>query len=272
MASKRVTPSEFREMKARGEKIAMLTSYDTLMAQMVDESGIDAILVGDSLAMVVAGYENTLPISMDAMIYHTEIVSRSVKRALVVGDMPFMSYQVGLTEALINAGRFIQEGRAQAVKLEGGRAVANTIRRIVRSGIPVMGHLGLTPQAVYKFGGYSIQGATPEQAQAMLDSAKSLEENGIFALVLEKVPAELAAQIADELEIPVIGIGAGPKCDGQILVAHDMLGIFDRFKPKFVKRYAEIGKDMRSAFDDYIKEVKDGVFPGPEHSYEAKKS
>ena len=267
MAEKRVTSYSLREMKARGEPIAMLTAYDYLTAEMVDQAGVDIILVGDSLAMVVAGYENTLPIGLDAMIYHTEIVARAAKRALVVGDMPFMSYQIGPSEALASAGRFITEGRAQAVKLEGGRAMAPTIRRIVRSGIPVMGHIGLTPQSVYKFGGYRLQGRTAEEAQALLDSARALEENGIFALVLEKVPADVAGRIRDALEIPVIGIGAGPQCDGQVLVIHDMLGLNDKMHLKFVKCYAALGQEMRRALDQYVKEVKGREFPGAEHSY-----
>ncbi|MCX7017364.1 MAG: 3-methyl-2-oxobutanoate hydroxymethyltransferase [Candidatus Sumerlaeota bacterium] len=267
MAPKRVTADSLREMKANGQKIAMLTAYDCLMAQMIDEAGADIILVGDSVAMVFAGYENTLPMTMQAMIYHTEIVARCAKRALVVGDMPFMSYQVEPSQALANAGRFIQEARAHAVKLEGGRAMATTIRRIVRSGIPVMGHIGLTPQSVYKFGGYTMQGSTPEEAQALIESAKVLQDNGIFALVVEKVPSDVAARIAETVEVPVIGIGAGPGCDGQVLVAHDMLGMFERFKPKFVKRYAQVGAEMRKAFDQYVKEVKSGEFPDAEHSY-----
>ena len=267
MAPKRVTADSLREMKANGQKIAMLTAYDCLMAQMIDEAGADIILVGDSAAMVFGGYENTLPMTMQAMIYHTEIVSRCTKHALVVGDMPFMSYQVEPSQALANAGRFIQEARAHAVKLEGGRAMATTIRRIVRSGIPVMGHIGLTPQSVYRFGGYSMQGNTPEEAQALIESAKVLQDNGIFALVVEKVPSDVAARVAEALDIPVIGIGAGPRCDGQVLVAHDMLGMFERFKPKFVKRYAELGAEMRKAFGEYVNEVRSGAFPDAEHSY-----
>ncbi len=267
MAIHRLTTTDLRDMKKRGEKIAMLTAYDCLTAEMMDDEGIEMILVGDTLAMVFAGHDTTLPITMESMIYHTEIVSRSTKRALVVGDMPFMSYQIGPTEALNNAGRFIKNGRAHAGKLEGGRGMTTTIRRIVRSGIPVMGHIGLTPQSVYRFGGYKVQGKTPEEQQALLDSAKALEDQGIFALVVESVPSEIGARITEALEIPVIGIGAGVGCDGQVLVAPDMLGMFTKFKPKFVKRFANLSSEMRKAFSDYIKEVKDGSFPDEDHSY-----
>jgi 3-methyl-2-oxobutanoate hydroxymethyltransferase len=267
MSEKRVTEPSLREMKKQGEKIAMLTAYECSMAELIDDSGVDVILVGDTLAMVFAGYENTLPVTMDAMIYHTEIVARSAKRAMVIGDMPFMSYQVNAERALDNAGRFIKEARAQGVKLEGGRAMVPTIRRIVRSGIPVMGHIGLTPQSVYKFGGFKLQGRTPADAQALLDSAKALEDNGIFALVVECIPADVAARISETLEVPVIGIGAGPHCDGQVLVTPDMLGIFDKFRPKFVKRYATVADEMRKAFRTYVKDVKEGVFPDDEHTY-----
>jgi len=262
-----ITTATLREMKAAGQKIAMLTAYDFLMAEMMDQSGVDVILVGDSLAMVIGGHDITMPVTLEMMIYHTGMVARATKRAMVVADMPFMTYQVSPEKALINAGRLIQEGGAQAVKLEGGRAMASTIRRIVRSGIPVMGHIGLTPQSVYKFGGYKVQGGTPAEAQRLLESAKVLEENGIFALVVEKVPADVTRQITNELQVPVIGIGAGPHADGQVLVAHDMLGIYEKRKIKFVKKYAELGAQMRSAFAAYSKEVKDGVFPSEEHSY-----
>lgn len=263
----RVSGATLKEMKATGQKIAMLTAYEFTMAQMMDQAGIDVLLVGDSLAMVVGGHENTLPATMDIMVYHTDMVARAVSRAMVVCDMPFMTYQVSAEKTMINAARIIQEGGAQAVKLEGGRAMAPTIRRIVRAGIPVMGHIGLTPQSVYKFGGYKVQGSTPEEAQRLIESAKALEDNGIFALVVEKVPAEVTRKISEELSVPVIGIGAGPHCDGQVVVSYDMLGMFETFKPKFVKRYAELAKDVRAACAQYAKEVKEGSFPGTEHSY-----
>lgn len=264
----KITTSVLRKMKADGKKIAMLTAYDYLSAQILDEAGIDIILVGDTLGMVVAGYETTIPVTMQQMLYHTEIVSRAVNRAMVVGDMPFMSYQVTPEEALRNAGRFMAEGRATAIKLEGGRAMAPTIKKIIRAGIPVMGHIGLTPQSVYKFGGYNLQGKDSEEAQRILDGAKALQDAGIFAIILEKIPLELSRRVTEKLEIPTIGIGAGPHCDGQVLVQHDMLGIFDKFHPRFVKRYAEIGKLMHDAFKQYIDEVRDGRFPNKEHSYE----
>lgn len=267
MPTARVTTASMKEMKKSGQKISMLTAYDFVMAEMMDQSGVDCLLVGDSLAMVVGGHETTLPMTMEIMLYHTEMVARAAKRAMVVGDMPFMTYQVSPEKALTNAAQFIQTGGAQAVKLEGGRAMAPTIRRIVRAGIPVMGHIGLTPQSVYKFGGYRVQGSTPEEAQRLIDSALALEENGIFALVVEKVPADVARRITEELSVPVIGIGAGAHCDGQVIVAHDMLGMFEKFKPKFVKRYAELAGVMRGAFEAYSRDVKEGKFPSEGHSY-----
>lgn len=263
-----VTTTTLRKMKREGKKIAMLTAYDFLSAQILDEAGIDIILVGDSVGMVVAGYENTLPVTMDNMIYHTEIVARAARRAMVIGDMPFMSYQVNPEEALRNAARFLTEGRAKAIKLEGGRAMAPTIKKIIRAGIPVMGHIGLTPQSVYKFGGFRLQGRQPEDAQRILDAARSVADAGVFALILEKIPSELAEQVTATLDIPTIGIGAGPHCDGQVLIQQDMLGLFDRFRPRFVKRYAEIGQTMRQAFEAYIQDVREGRFPADEHSYE----
>jgi len=268
MRAKTVTTSVLRQMKADGEKIAMLTAYDYPTAEILDSVGVDIILVGDTLAMVFAGYDTTLPITLENMLYHTEIVSRAVRRAMVVGDMPFMSYQVNPEQALINAGRFMKEGRAHAVKLEGGRRLVPTIKKIVGAGIPVMGHIGLTPQSVHKFGGFKLQGRTPEEAQRILESAKALEDAGCFALVLEKIPQQLARRVTESLSIPTIGIGAGPHCDGQVLVIHDMLGIFDKFRPRFVKVYAEIGRMMRQACQQYVEEVKAGVFPTAEHSYD----
>ncbi|MBI1746862.1 MAG: 3-methyl-2-oxobutanoate hydroxymethyltransferase [Acidobacteria bacterium] len=267
MAGK-ITTAVLQEMTARGEKIAMLTAYDYLTAEIIDKVGVDVILVGDTLAMVVAGHETTLPITLENMLYHTEIVARATKRALVVGDLPFMSYQVSPEQALVSAGRMMKEGRAHAVKLEGGRRMVPTIKRIVGAGIPIMGHIGLTPQSVFKFGGYKLQGGTANEAQRILESAKALENAGCFALVLEKIPQGLAARVSEALTIPTIGIGAGPHCDGQVLVLHDMLGIFEKFHPKFVKVYANLGPLMRDAFSRYVADVKQGVFPAPEHSYD----
>ncbi len=264
----KITTSVLREMKAGGKRIAMLTAYDYLSAEILDEAGIDIILVGDTLGMVFAGHETTLPVTMQMMLYHTEIVTRAVKRAMVVGDMPFMSYQITPEEALRNAARFMAEGRANGIKLEGGRAMVPTIKKIIRAGIPVMGHIGLTPQSIYKFGGYHLQGKDAVEAQRILDGAKALEDAGIFALILEKIPMELAKRVTEKLSVPTIGIGAGPHCDGQVLVQHDMLGIFDKFRPRFVKRYAELGKTMREAFKEYIDDVREGRFPNKEHSYD----
>lgn len=265
--NERVTTTVLRKMKREGVRIAMLTAYDYLSAEMLDEVGMDVILVGDSVGMVVAGYENSLPVTMDMMVYHTEIVSRAVKRAMVVGDMPFLSYQVNVEDALRNAGRLITTG-AQAIKVEGGRAMVPTIRKMIRAGIPVMGHIGLTPQSVYKFGGFRLQGKSPEDAQRIFDAARSLEDAGVFALILEKIPQDLARRVTESLAIPTIGIGAGPHCDGQVLIQQDMLGIFEKFRPRFVKHYAEIGEIMREAFKQYMDEVRDGTFPADEHSYE----
>jgi len=263
----KVTTATVREMKKKGEKIAMITAYDYPTAAVVDEAGIDLILVGDSLAMVVLGYVSTLPVTMDVMIHHTKAVTRAVSRALVIGDMPFMSYQASVDEAVRNAGRFLQEAGAQAVKLEGGREVAEVTRRIAAAGIPVMAHLGLTPQAVHQLGGYKVQGKGDDAANRILEDAKILEEAGAFAVVLECVPAELGRVITETLSIPTIGIGGGIHCDGQVLVLHDILGMFERFTPKFVKKYANINAQMKEAVGKYIDEVRGGQFPGPEHSF-----
>jgi len=267
MAEKKLTISNLAEMKKKGEKITMLTAYDCLMASQLDDCGIDLILVGDSVGNVLLGYENTIPVTMDEMIHHCRAVTRGVEKAMVIGDMPFMSYQVSEEEAVRNAGRFLKEAGAEAVKLEGGKEVSKTIKTIVGSGIPVMGHLGLTPQSVYKFGGYGVRGKDEEQASKMLEDARELEEAGVFSIVLEKIPAKLAKKITHEVNIPTIGIGAGVDCDGQVLVTHDMLGLFEKFKPKFSKRYAEVGKEMKECYRKYIEEVKNKVFPTEEHSY-----
>jgi 3-methyl-2-oxobutanoate hydroxymethyltransferase len=262
----KMTVKRFRLMKSE-EKIAVLTAYDHLMARLLDQTGIDAILVGDSAGMVIAGQPTTLPVTMDEMIYHTRTVRRGVEHALLIGDMPFMSYQTSIADALHNAGRFLQEGGAQAVKVEGGRHMAETIRRMTQIGIPVMGHLGLTPQSIHQFGGYGIRGKEPEEAQRLLEDAQIIAEAGCFSLVLEKVPSDLARQITEQVAIPTIGIGAGPHCDGQVLVTHDMLGLFEEFRPKFVRQYARLAEAMRQAFQAYIQDVKGGTFPGPEESF-----
>lgn len=263
----RVTTATVREMKRKGEKITMLTAYDYPTAVVLDEAGIDILLVGDSLAMVVLGYDSTLPVTMEEMIHHTKAVVRGTKRAMVVGDMPFMSYQASVADAVRNAGRFLQEGGAQAVKLEGGREVAETVLKITQSGIPVMAHLGLTPQSVHQLGGYKVQGKEEKVAKKIMEDAKILEEAGAFSLVLECVPKGLAEEITKNLSIPTIGIGAGVHCDGQVLVVHDMLGLFERFTPKFVKKYANLNVQIKEAVKTYIDEVKKGTFPDDAHSF-----
>lgn len=261
------TVSTFKEQKAKGEKISMLTAYDYSTAKLMDEAGINGILVGDSLGMVVLGYEDTLPVTMEDMIHHTAAVCRGAKNTLVVGDMPFMSYQVSVEEAVYNAGRLMKEGRCQAVKLEGGASVCPQIRAITNASIPVMAHIGLTPQSINAFGGFKVQGKSEEAAKKLLEDAKAVEEAGAFAVVLECVPAKLAELISKSISIPTIGIGAGAGCDGQILVYQDMLGLFSDFTPKFVKKYANVGEMMTQAFRDYIAEVQEGTFPAPEHTF-----
>jgi len=262
-----ITIEDLRTMKARGEKIACLTAYDFPTARILDQAGIEVILVGDSAANVVAGESTTLPITMEEMLYHTRIVSRAVKNALVIADMPFLSFQVSADETVYNAGCFLKAGAA-GVKLEGCRPVCDTIGRLVDLGIPVMGHLGLTPQSVHQLSGYKLQGKQESDAAAMVDAARVLETRGCFSVVLEKIPATLGLAITRALSIPTIGIGAGPDCDGQILVLHDMIGLFEDYHPKFVKRYAEVGNAIRSAVGAYRAEVKNGQFPGPQHSFE----
>lgn len=267
----RVTTAALMEMKARGEKIAMLTAYDYPTACLLDEAGIDMLLVGDSVGNVVLGYDDTLPVTMEEMLHHTRAVARGARRAMVVGDLPFLSYQVSLPEAVLNAGRFLKEGGAQAVKLEGGSERAEVVRLLVETGIPVMGHIGLTPQSVHQLGGYRVQGKDEAAARRLLESALALEEAGVFALVLEAVPAALAAQVTSRLRVPTIGIGAGRDCDGQVLVAHDMLGLSGRV-PKFVKQYAALGDTVKEAVRAYRADVKNGSFPGPEHCYDVPKT
>lgn len=261
------TVSTFREQKAKGEKISMLTAYDYSTAKLMDEAGINGILVGDSLGMVMLGYEDTLPVTMEDMIHHTAAVCRGAKNTLVVGDMPFMSYHVSVEEAVYNAGRLMKEGRCQAVKLEGGASVCPQIRAITNASIPVMAHIGLTPQSINAFGGFKVQGKSEEAAKKLLEDAKAVEEAGAFAVVLECVPAKLAELISKSISIPTIGIGAGAGCDGQILVYQDMLGLFSDFTPKFVKKYANVGEMMTQAFRDYIADVQEGSFPAPEHTF-----
>ena len=265
---KKVTTLTFRQKKERGEPITMLTAYDYPTAMAIDKAGIDSILVGDSLGMVVLGYENTLPVTMDEMLHHARAVSRGAKSALLVGDMPFMSYQVSTEEAVRNAGRFLQQAGMDAVKLEGGRERADAVRAIVGTGIPVMGHLGLTPQSVHQIGGFRAQGKTASAAKRLLEDAKILEDAGAFSLVLESVPAQLAEYISKQISIPTIGIGAGAGCDGQVLVTHDLLGLFERFTPKFVKQYANLHEVMNKAFADYLDDVETKRFPAVEHTVE----
>jgi len=262
----KVTTLTFRQKKERGEPISMLTGYDYPTALALDQAGVDAILVGDSLGMVVLGYENTLPVTMEEMLHHSRAVARGAKSALLVGDLPFMSYQVSIEEAVRNAGRFLQNGGMDAVKLEGGREREATVRAIVGAGIPVIGHLGLTPQSVHQLGGFRAQGKTALAAQRLLEDALLLEEAGCFSLVLESVPAQLATYISGQLSIPTIGIGAGAGCDGQVLVTHDLLGLFERFTPKFVKKYANLNAEMKKAFAEYIAEVQTSQFPAAEQT------
>ncbi len=265
---KKVTTALLRQKKARGEPITMLTAYDYPTALAEDRAGIDSILVGDSLGMVVLGYQNTLPVTMDDMLHHARAVARGATYALLIGDMPFMSYQVSTAEAVRNAGRFLQEGGMEAVKLEGGRERLDAIRGIVGAGIPVMGHLGLTPQSVNQLGGFRPQGKSALAAKRLLEDALLLEEAGCFGIVLESVPARLAQLVSQKLSIPTIGIGAGIGCDGQVLVTHDLLGLFDRFTPRFVKKYANLHAEMQRAFTEYIADVQRREFPAAEHSLE----
>ena len=257
----------FRNAKQKNERLTMLTAYDYSTAKLIDASGIDSVLVWDSLGMVMLGYEDTLSVTMEDMIHHTKAVARGVKEALVVSDLPFMSYQTCVYDAVVNAGRLIKEGRAQAVKLEGGLEVCPQIKAIVEASIPVMAHLGLTPQSVNAFGGFKVQGKDEEAARSLIEQAKAVEAAGAFAVVLECIPAKLAELITKSISIPTIGIGAGNGCDGQVLVYQDMLGLYSDFTPKFVKRYAEIGPQMENAIEDYISEVKSGAFPAAEHTF-----
>ncbi|MFZ3172550.1 MAG: 3-methyl-2-oxobutanoate hydroxymethyltransferase [Carboxydocellales bacterium] len=263
----RVTTTALRRLKEAGKKVTVLTAYDYSTAKILDAAGVDVLLVGDSLGMVMLGYDSTLPVTMADMLHHTKAVARGTKQALVVADMPFMSYHVSAAESVRNAGQFLQEAGAQAVKLEGGQEMVDTAKAIIRAGIPVMGHLGLTPQQVHQLGGYSVQGRDEAQARKILADAKLLEEAGAFALVLECVPAPLAKLISETINIPTIGIGAGAGCDGQVLVIQDLLGLYSDLTPKFVKRYANLNEPITAAVKAYIQEVREGIFPGPEHTF-----
>jgi 3-methyl-2-oxobutanoate hydroxymethyltransferase len=263
----KVTIHTLQTMKQRGERITMLTAYDYPTALLLDQSGIDMILVGDSLGMVVHGFENTLPVTMDMMIMHCQAVRRGTKRAFLVGDMPFMSYQTSREDAKRNAGRLLSEGGVDAVKLEGGQHMADTVRDLVEIGIAVQGHIGLTPQSVSALGGFKAQGKSLDAARKLIDDARTLEEAGAFSIVLESLPARLAGLVSRKIGIPTIGIGAGAGCDGQVLVTHDLLGLFDRFTPKFVRQYAQIGQTMRDAFAAYREDVQAGTFPAVDHSF-----
>jgi len=263
----RVTIIDIKEMKQKKEKIPMLTAYDYMTAKMVDESGVPLILVGDSLGMVMLGYESTIPVTMDEMIHHTKAVVRGAKQALVIGDMPFMTYHTSISDALHNAARFIQEGGSQAVKLEGGEVVAEQVRRLVECGIPVMGHIGVTPQSMHQLGGFKARGKVVEEAKKLLNDASVLEEAGAFAIVLECTPAPLSKLITQKLTIPTIGIGAGPDCDGQVQVISDILGLYTEFVPKHAKRYAKLAGEIKTAVADYVSEVKALSFPTAEQSY-----
>jgi 3-methyl-2-oxobutanoate hydroxymethyltransferase len=263
----RKTILDIKKMKIEGEKITVLTAYDYGMASIMDECNIDIILVGDSLGMVVLGYDTTLPVTMEDMLHHTKAVSRAAQNALIVADMPFLSYQVSPEVALSNAGRFLKEANAQAIKLEGGQEQVETVHKITCAGIPVMAHLGLTPQSIHQIGGYKVQGKKEDAARKIVEDAKILEEAGAFSLVLECIPEGLASEITHSLTIPTIGIGAGVNCDGQVLVINDMLGIYDRFTPKHVKKFANLNLEIKKAVKTYIAEVKHGAFPNSEHSF-----
>jgi len=265
--SEKVTTTKLLQLKQKGEKIAAVTCYDWTFARIVEEAKADVVLVGDSLGMVMLGYENTLPVTVDEVLHHTKAVKRALTRPLLVADMPYLSYEVDAKEAVRNAGRLVKEGGAEAVKVEGGIEVAPVIKELVKTNIPVMGHLGLTPQAIHRLGGYKVQGRLPKDAEKMLTDAKVLEGAGVFAIVLEAVPSELAREITRKVSVPTIGIGAGPHTDGQILVLHDLLGLYGDSSPRFVKRYAELRKESLKALQAYCREVRETSFPRAEHEY-----
>ncbi|MFX0044756.1 MAG: 3-methyl-2-oxobutanoate hydroxymethyltransferase [Candidatus Hermodarchaeota archaeon] len=264
----RKTTHSIRLMKKKGKKIVMLTSYDAPTAKILSDCGVDMILVGDSVGNTLLGYESTVPVTLDDVIHHSAAVARAKPNCLIVGDMPFMSYKVSVEQALENCGLMLQEGGAEAVKIEGAGRATEIVRAVVDSGIPVMGHIGLTPQSIYEFGGYRIQGRTADAAKELVEQARSLEDAGVFSMVIELVPSETAKVITESVEVPTIGIGAGPHCDGQVLVLHDMLGLFQDFKPTFVKRYANIHEVIVNAVGEYSKEVREGIFPDNDHSFE----
>jgi 3-methyl-2-oxobutanoate hydroxymethyltransferase len=265
--SSRKTILDIKKMKGLGEKITVLTAYDYAISSILDECGIDMILVGDSLGMVVLGYDTTLPVTMEDMLHHTKAVSRAAQNSLVIADMPFLSYQISPHLALANAGRFLQEAGAQAVKLEGGRETAETVRKITSAGIPVMAHVGLTPQSIHQIGGFKVQGKKEDAALRIIEDAKILEDAGAFSIVLELIPEKLAEEITKSISIPTIGIGGGIYCDGQVLVINDMLGLYDKFTPKHVKKYANLNPEIKKAVKSYISEVKNCTFPDSEHSF-----
>lgn len=265
--SSRKTILDIKKMKELGEKITVLTAYDYAMSSILDECGIDIILVGDSLGMVVLGYDTTLPVTMEDMLHHTKAVSRAAPNSLIVADMPFLSYQVSPEQALANAGRFLQEAGAQAIKMEGGRETAETVRKITSAGIPVMAHIGLTPQSIHQIGGFKVQGKKEDAAHRIIEDAKILEEAGAFSIVLELLPEKLAEEISKSITIPTIGIGGGVHCDGQVLVINDMLGMYDKFTPKHVKKFANLNPEIKKAVQSYITEVKNCTFPDKDHSF-----
>ncbi|MFO7891204.1 MAG: 3-methyl-2-oxobutanoate hydroxymethyltransferase [bacterium] len=267
MERKKMTVPLLTKMKEKNDKITCLTAYDWCFASLLDAAGIDLILIGDSASMVFAGNKNTLPATMEQMIYHSQVVSRGVKQALVITDMPFLSYQISPETALQNAGRFVKECGVEGVKVEGGEYIAETIRKIVTTGIPVMGHLGLTPQSIHKFGSYTLQGKNEKNAKRIIKDAKILEEAGAFSIVLEKIPSTVAKEVTLSVSIPTIGIGAGPYCDGQILVTHDMLGLFETFKPKFARKYEDLGPAIKKAVENYINDIKNKKFPNDKESF-----
>ncbi|HKJ13829.1 MAG: 3-methyl-2-oxobutanoate hydroxymethyltransferase [Desulfobulbaceae bacterium] len=264
---KKLTIQDIISMKKNGERISMLTAYDASFAGLIDAAGIDMVLVGDSLGMVLLGYNSTIPVTMEEMLHHCRAAGRGVKRAVLVGDMPFMSYQVSQNEAISNAGRFLKEAGCDAVKLEGGTEICDTVKAIVKAGIPLMGHIGLTPQTASQLGGYRVQGRDADSARRLLQSARDLEAADVFAIVLECIPAQLSEAITRMVSIPTIGIGAGKHCDGQVLVTHDMVGMFEKFNPSFVKQFAKLAPQIKDAVADYNKEVKNGSFPAEEHSF-----
>jgi 3-methyl-2-oxobutanoate hydroxymethyltransferase len=266
--AKKVMTLTLQEMKQRGEKIAVLTAYDALFARLEDQAGIDVILVGDSAAMVLGGETTTLPATMEQMLYHVRSASQGITRALLVADMPFLSFQISTAEALRNAGRFLAEAGAEAVKLEGGKPILDTVKRLVEIGIPVMGHLGLTPQSIHQFGSWDVRARGSDEAERLREDALDLQDAGAFSIVLEKIPADLAAEVSQTLRIPTIGIGSGPDCDGQVLVNYDMLGLYDQLSLKFVRKYRELAREVENAAREYIRDVKNGSFPSKKESYE----